>query len=222
MLGDKLLRFKKEQKYLTWDWETCNLSLLAINNRGWQIGWMRHIGTKLVESHEDWLLWNDLHEIMSRDAAAITRFDFETYRARAKDPAPIMERFDGHLFDPDTISITANGWNFDLFIEKATRELLGKPLDYSFCKNLVCIQNLEKAVILGVDIPKIGTNAWIAFNVKMGEYHERGLKTNLKLLCERYEISYDPLRHHAESQYDSQITKEVFDKVLWKIELEKV
>lgn len=221
-LGQNLLRYKSNQKYLTFDWETANLCLGPWGNRGWQLGTLRHEGKNLIEQREDWLLWEDLMEFMSAGAAYITQFNIDEYRRRAKDPEPILEYFEKDLFDPEVISITANGFGFDMYLNQISRDLLNKEIDWSFCKNLVCVQNLHKAIELGMTPPKIGTNEWTAFNIKAYSYHKRTFKTNVKYLCGVYEVSYDETRHHVESLYDSELTKEVFDKMLWKIELEKV
>ena len=98
-LGSNLLRYKYKQKYLCFDWETCNLSKLKENNRGWQLGILRYEGNKLIESREDWLWWPDLMDFMSAGAAAVTRFNYDEYKNRAQDPAPIMDYFEKDLYN---------------------------------------------------------------------------------------------------------------------------
>lgn len=221
-LGENLLRYKNKQKYLTFDWETCNLSLLPANNRGWQLGTLRHEGTTFIEKREDWLLWDDLMEYMSAGAAFITKFNIDEYKRRAKDPKPILERFEKGLYDPDTISITANGFGFDMYLNQISRNLLNKQTDWSFCKNLVCIQNLHKAIELGMTPPKIGTNEWVGFNIKAYSFHKRTFKTNVKYLCGVYDVEYMAERHHVESLYDADLTFQIFKKMLWRLDLEKI
>lgn len=214
----ELLRFKRDQAFLTLDFETCNLSLLPQANAPWQLGWQFNSQRENF-SREDWILWDDLDKKMSKDAAAITRFSFMEYNQRAKDPAPILERFEKYLLDPSVISISANGAKFDAWIYNIYRQLLGKSLDWSWYSRHVDIQILEKAAVLGCPIPQIGTDEWTFFNIRLGNYHERGLKTNLAYLCGVYDVPYDASRHHVEALYDVELTKAVFDKQIRKLDI---
>ena len=74
----ELLRFKKDQAYLTLDFETCNLSLLPQANAPWQLGW-QYNSPRENFAREDWIKWDDLDKKMSKDAAAIIRFSFSEY-----------------------------------------------------------------------------------------------------------------------------------------------
>ncbi len=221
-LGEKLLRYKNKQSYLTFDWETANLCLAPWGNRGWQLGTLRHQGKDLIEEREDWLYWQDLMDFMSVGAAIKTQFDYGEYRRRAKDPAPIMEYFEKDLYNKNTISITANGYGFDQYITNTSRVLLKKDISWDFAKNMVCIQNLHKAIELQMTPPPIGSLDWIGFNFRVYSYHKRGFKSNLKYLCGVYDVPYDAERHHVESMYDCQLTFEIFQKMLWRLELEKI
>ncbi len=102
------------------------------------------------------------------------------------------------------------------------RLLLGRPVNYSYLDRTVCIQILHKASVLGVKPPKIGTPEWGAFNFRIQSYRSKGLKSSLKHLCEVHDVAYDPLRHHVEALYDVELTKAVFDKQLWTMEIESV
>lgn len=225
----ELLRFKKGQKYLIWDFETANLSLLpcsngldnldTIINMPWQLGWQVYDGAKLVENHEDWIWWECFGSKMGRDAAAITQFDQSLYERRAKPPEPILERFNGYLLDPSVISITANGQNFDLYLYNIYRHLLKKGTDYSWVSRHYDIQVLEKASILGVAPPPIGTDDWTLFSFKMSGIRKRGMKTSLAHLAQQNGVPYDPNRHHKEASYDVSLTKGVFDAQIRKMDI---
>ena len=67
---DSLLRFQRNQKYIFFDFETCNLNLGSIDNKPWQLGFIVVDSGKIVEKHDFWLYWEDLK--MSSTAAKMT------------------------------------------------------------------------------------------------------------------------------------------------------
>ena len=83
-MDDHLLRFKKDTKYVLIDCETENLCLHSTNNLPWQIGMIKAEGEKKVEEQDLWLTW-DRDIDVSKDAARITHFNYDTYKERAKD-----------------------------------------------------------------------------------------------------------------------------------------
>jgi hypothetical protein len=187
-LGEDLLRFKFQQEYLVWDYETCNLCLSHVEiDRPWQLGWQIYKGKDIKEDHEDWLRWEDEFEV-GEQAAIITGFDWNKYNQIAVDPKPVFKAFEARLYDSNVINIGANIIGFDIYIHNLFRKLMGKKPDYSYIRNSVCVQSLEKAIQLGIQVPKVGTDEWISFAFKMQNYRKRGLKTNLKFLCEKYGV----------------------------------
>ena len=233
MIGEELLRYKKDQKYLTWDTETCNLLLLRgfgdkkkedgswesrAFNRPWQNGFLRHSGKTLLDTQEHWIKWEDPFEV-GVQAAIITHFTWEEYNRRAKPAKPLLEEFEKYLYDPEYINVFANGAGFDCHVHAIFRQLVGLEPDYSYLKRSICVQILHKAITLQCTPPKIGTDAWVSFLFKMQSYHTRQLKCSLKHLCEVYEVPYIAERHHVEASYDTLITKEVLDKQLFLIEI---
>ena len=49
---EDLLRFKKNQKYMVFDFETCNLNLVSEENKPWQLAFLIYEGDKLIESND--------------------------------------------------------------------------------------------------------------------------------------------------------------------------
>lgn len=222
MIGQDLLRYKDKQKYLCFDYETSSLLLASTGkkdtpNKPWQLGWLRYEGKRLIESREDWIKWENFE--ISKDAAFLTHFDWDTYNRKAQPAAPILEEFDSYLYDENYISIFANGFGFDGYIHNIYRDLVGKPTNYSWMKRAICIQVLHKAIVLEVRPPKIGTDDWVLWCFMMQNYRKKGLKTSLRYLCEYYGIPYDPNRHHLEANYDCELTSAVFNQIIWKIEI---
>lgn len=217
-----LLRFKKNQKYLTYDFETASLCCLPGSNSPnipWQLGWQVYEGKKLIESHEDWIWWNDLESKMGRDAAAITGFDIDEYKRRAKDPIPIYENFTKYLYDPDVINVGANIVNFDIYIFNIFSRRLGRKTNWDFTLRSLDIQILEKAKALGQKLPKIGSDEWFFNNMRLGMYHQRGLKTNLAHLCKMYGVEYNEFRHHKEALFDVELCFNVFQQQINQIDV---
>lgn len=216
----ELLRFKKDQIYLGWDFETCNLNLVLTEVQApWQLGWQVIKNKSVLESHEDWILWDDIESKMGKDAAAITGFDIDIYKSKAKDPINILNNFEKFLLDENVFSVTANGVNFDQYIYQIYRRLLGREYEHSFATRLIDIQTLAKAYVLGVVPPKIGTYEWVLFNHKMSKVVKKGLKTSLEHLAKLFDVPYDPNRHHKEALYDVELTLAIFKGQLNKIEL---
>ena len=60
-MKEKLLRFRKDQKYLIFDYETCNLNLVAGDNKPWQLAFIVAQGDKVLEKQDYWLKWDDLN-----------------------------------------------------------------------------------------------------------------------------------------------------------------
>ena len=50
-MNDELIRFKKDQKFLVFDYETCNLNLGSFNNKPWQIGYIICDKNKILERY---------------------------------------------------------------------------------------------------------------------------------------------------------------------------
>lgn len=215
----KLLRFDNSYDFLTFDFETCNLNLVSEQIQApWQLGWEVKSQSK-ISAHEDWIWWDDLNDKMSADAARLTGFDYFVYKTKAKPAKPIFDKFTNELKKPSSISVSANGWNFDIYIYGIYCKLLGLIPSYDWTNRHVDIQTLEKAKQLDYKIPQIGTDDWIFFNVRMSEIRQRGLKTNLKFLCESYDVPYDETRHHREALYDVELTRQIFEKQVKSLDI---
>lgn len=209
-----LLRFNKTQKYLFWDKETEDLRLNG--NRPWQLSYILATQNEILEEHDKFLWWDDLQ--MSSGAAAITRFNHEDYKRKSQDPLGIIEEFDSYLYDPDIINVGANLWGFDIFVHNTTRQLLGKKTDYSYVKNLLCIQSIEKAKHLGIKQISQNPMERTALMLSLTNYRKKGLKTNVKHLCSEYGVDYDPFMAH-DGLVDCGYTRSIFNKQIWSIDI---
>ena len=76
-MTEDLLRFKNNQKYLIFDYETCNLNLGLTSNKPWQLGFLVCQGKKIIEKKDFYISWDNLK--VSADAARITGFSKSKY-----------------------------------------------------------------------------------------------------------------------------------------------
>ena len=54
-MNEDLLRFKKNQKYIFFDFETCSLNLGSLSNKPWQLGFIVIENDKIVEKCDYWI-----------------------------------------------------------------------------------------------------------------------------------------------------------------------
>jgi len=212
-LGENLLRFKKDQKYLCLDFETECLSLLPPLNKAWQLTYGVFEGGRFTEIHDRFLWWKDLK--MSAGAAQITRFDYQRYKERAEDPKKVLEHFESFLYDESICNFGHNTIGFDIYIHNALRARFGLKSDYSFLSRAYDTQNLYKAKEKGFTIDKENIVLW---NFKISNYYTRGFKTNLGHCCREMGIEVDKEKQH-DAKYDICLTGQLFNKLIWAVEI---
>ena len=144
-MKESLLRFKKNQKYLLFDYETCNLNLVFYN-KPWQLAFLVVENNKIVESKDYWLKWDDLN--VSPDAAKITGFTKAKYDKKASCPKQALEHFEKYLYDPDYIKVGHNLLGFDVYMHNLHRKLVNAKYksDFSYTNQLVDTLCLAKAL----------------------------------------------------------------------------
>ena len=59
-MNEDLLRFNNQQKYLVFDFETCNLNLCSTDNKPWQLAFLVCQGNKVLEEYDYYIYWEDL------------------------------------------------------------------------------------------------------------------------------------------------------------------
>ena len=105
-MNDNLLRFKKNQNYICFDFETCHLNLLNSENKPWQLGYGLFKGKKTQKICDHFIKWNSLN--ISPEAAKICRFSRAKYEKNATDATQILEEFEKYLYDPSYLIIGHN------------------------------------------------------------------------------------------------------------------
>ena len=220
MIGERLLRYSKDLNLICFDVESTSLNLIF--TQVWQLGYLIYEDNKLVKTVEDWIKWPGDFE-MSKDAARITGWTKEEYERRGQDPVKVLDKFEKYYFNEKYLLLGANIFNFDVPVINSYRRMLGRESVYEkYLKRCVCVQSIEKAIELQMELPKIGTSEWVSAMFKLSGYRKRGLKTNLAFLAKKHDVTYDENRHHFESSYDCSLVYEIFKKQCWKLELENI
>lgn len=211
-MNDTLLRFHKNQKYLVLDVEAESLNLCLA--RPWEIGYIVCTQNKILVENCDFIFLEDLN--ISADAARITRFDYNLYRQKAKDAKKVFDEFSKYLYDPDVIVVGQNILNYDGYIIQNFRRALGLKPDWSFINRVIDTRALSFAIQKSVKT--VDHNDLYCWQMRYMHARERGIKTSLESLLKNYSIPYDKDQHHN-SLWDSQMTKEVFFKQIYEIEI---
>lgn len=207
-LGDNLLRFKFDQKYICLDTETCNLNLL-MNNPAWSVGYELYKGFYKTGEVEEFPWSEDVAKYMSKGAAIKTRFNFAEYKAKSKPMIEVLDKVEKYLYNPDYLIVGANIGNFDIFVLNQLRARAGRKPDWSYIRRIIDIQCIEKSKELQIAIPPLLTPEYESWMWKMYGFRQRGLKTNVGFLCQKYNLSYDEESAHG-AIYDVGKTMEIF------------
>ena len=213
-MKEGLLGFKKNQKYLFFDYETCHLNLTSKENKPWQLAFLLKEGEKTLEEADYWLHWDDIK--VSDGAARVTGWTKSKYQKKAQSPIAPLEHFESLLYDEDVIPVGHNILGFDVYIHNIHRKLLRKESDYSYidrCIDTACIAKAIKKEI------KISANEnRLAWQYRLNNFIEKRLKVNLNQCCKDYNLKFDPTKLH-DALYDIKMNAEVFQKMIWDIEI---
>lgn len=211
MIGSELLRFNKQRRYLAFDTETTGLNLgFALP---WQVSFSLFTLDSVIEEHNIFIWWDNLP--ISKDAARITRFDFQKYKREAMPAAEALKFFEKYLYDPTVYSIAHNQLNYDSMIHHVWRRRLGLEEDYSYLQRSYDTIAVAKAWKKGFPVDRDNFLAW---QYRMMGYVERGLKTNLAQLGRDLNIAFDEGQLH-DALTDIRLLREVWKKLIWQVEI---
>jgi len=213
-MKESLLRFKDKQKYLIFDYETCNLNLMSKDNKPWQLAFLLVQGNKILDKADYILSWPDIN--VSKDAARITGFSYAKYNKRKSCPLKALDHFEKYLYDKKILTVGHNILGFDLYIHNIHRKLCGKTSDYSYIENTLDTVCLGRAIKAGIKRQK-GTDL-LSWQYRLLNHRQKGLKVTLKQCCKDYGINYNPEKLH-DALYDIEKNNEVFQKMLWEVEV---
>jgi len=213
-MNEELLRFKKNQKYLIFDYETCNLNLSSLENKPWQLGFVISEGSKILDRQDLYISWEDLN--ISKEAQVVTNFSRIKYDKLKQNPKKCIDAFEKYLYNKDYIIVGHNILGFDVYMHNIHRLLLGKPSDYSYINRVLDTNCIARAIKNEIAFTK--NDDLLSWQYKLLNFRKRGVKTNLKQLCKDYSIEFDDKKLH-EALYDVEKTNEVLHKMLWQIEI---
>ena len=213
MIGSELLRYKKNQKYLIPDTETCHLNL-AIDNYPWQVAWLVATQNEILERKNYFLNWGDKLKV-SDGAARATGFDPRQIEKHGKEPKAVYQEFKKDLDNPEYIIVGHNLINFDIYIENYWAQEVGEPHSWEYLNRLIDTNAVAKAIEKGIRVDKENILAW---QFKVIGLVEKGLKTNLGFLAKKYKLEIDEERFHK-ADYDIEKNWEISRKQMWEIEI---
>lgn len=209
MIGSHLHRYY-EGLYIVPDFETECLTLRY--NRPWMAAWLICQGKKVLATKTRYIKWDDLN--ISADAARITRFNRLEYMRQARPAAEVLAEFDADLYNVDHKNAWHNPLGFDVYIHDYWRELCGKPQDWSYLSRLIDTNCISKAYLKGI---KPDTSNLLAFQYKMADLVEKGLKTNVGAMCKTLNLPFDEGKAH-DGSYDVDRTNAIYQELLYKVE----
>lgn len=213
-MNEDLLRFKKDQKYIIFDFETCNLNLASLDNKPWQLAFLVAQGNKILEKHDYYIDWEELN--ISAEAAKITGFSRSKYDKNKKNPEEVLSHFESYLYDKDYINLGHNIFGFDIYIHNIFRKNLGLKSDYSYIKRSIDTLSLAKSIEKNIEYRN---NEHLSiFQFKLNSYRHRGTSLALSSCCKRYDVDFDPSKLH-DALYDITKNFDVFKKMIWDLEI---
>lgn len=212
-MKEQLLRFKPNQKYMVFDFETCNLNLCSKNNKPWQLGFILCKGDKVEKEYDFLIKWDNLD--ISADAARITGFNKRKYEKESVEPLKVLDFMEQYLYNPEYIKLGHNLLGFDVYIHSIFRQALGKKPDYSYLNNLIDTLCIAKAIYKNINPPKDKLLSW---QYKLTSFRERGMKASITALCKSYSLDFDQSKLH-DAIYDVKMNFEIFRKQVWEVEI---
>lgn len=211
MIGSELARYNRTRKYLVYDMETTGLNLgYALP---WQLSYSVFTLDKVLEEENHYIWWDPLP--ISKGAAQVTRFDFDTYKRFAEPPLSVLTAFEARLMDSEIYSVAHNQLGYDSMIHALWRRKMGLKEDYSYLGRAYDTVALSKAFKKSIPVDKTNLLAW---QYRLMGYVERGLKTNLAQMGRDLEVSFDETKLH-DALTDIRLLREVFKQLLWKVEI---
>ena len=213
-MNENLLRFKKNQNYLFFDFETCCLNLGSLDNKPWQLGFIVINNGKIVKKKDYWIRWSDLK--MSEAAAKMTGWTQVVYDKKAEDAKMILAEFEQYLYDESYINVGHNILGFDIYIHGIFRRCLGKNPDYSYIKRSIDTLCLAKAIKNEIKFSQ--NDNFFNWQYRLNNMIDRKSKKKLMDLCKDYDISIDESKLH-DAMYDIEQNYEVFKKMLWEVNI---
>jgi DNA polymerase III epsilon subunit-like protein len=163
---------------------------------------------KITDSQSRYLWWDDLN--VSAKAAEVTGFDKNKYKDTAICPRKVYEEISPWLFSDHLLGFH-NGLTFDVYQMRNWFREIGKPTDFEWVKNIVDTNALAKAYKSNAKPDFENFDAW---QMRWANHIKKGLKTNVTLLCEEFNIEIDKTKTH-QGDYDCYLTAQIYKKLAY-------
>jgi len=214
MIGEHLLRFKKDLKLVVADSETEGLNLAR--SKPWQFAYIVFHGDKLVDQQNLYPWWPDLN--VSAGAAIVTRFNYQNYKDSSSDPKEARQKWLKYRDDSSYYKVMHNGLGYDSMIDALWAREVGEIPNFKWLEQLIDTNCVAKAMKKGIKPDTSSPQAFLAWQFRMSNLIERGLKTNLTAIGKEFKIDYDYVNLH-DGLNDIGLNKLVFDKLKWTVEI---
>lgn len=216
-IGSNLLRYSDKQKFVCADFETTGLVLH--DSTPWQLAYDTFTLKDNLSSKNRYIWWSDLQ--VSKQAAIVTGFNYDTYKEKAEDPIKILEEFEDILYSKEYKVISQNWLGYDSMILNVMRRKLGKKEYYDYLYQPYKAYDtlaLSKAIKKSITPDISSSNAFLAWQYKMLSLVEKGLKCSLGAMGKELQINFDEKGLHNAAN-DVMLNIEVFRKQVWSLEL---
>lgn len=226
--GENLLRYHwKDCKFCCLDMESENLNT-CLNNKPWEIGYITVENGSVTTRHNRRIWWEDLN--IGEGAAKVTRFNYQDYKETAEPAIEVLKDFEKLLYEKNTINVTFNGLNFDMYLHQLWRKKLGFKTDWSFLPRSIDVLALARAYRLG-DTPPDNWEDFLCWQCKYIGYlsddrlrqdrkKKLGGGTGLAAMAKELDVKIDESKTH-QGLYDVELTWAIFEKLMWKMEIGK-
>lgn len=219
MVGAHLLRFDQEQKWAVFDIESNGLSLFY--SLPWEISYATATLKNGIQSIQtEMIRWPNFQ--ITDELARKVHFDRARYEAEAKPPEEVWSRFASILYSPEYRALGHRLLGFDIYMISVWRRAIGLPVDHSWRGGgdrwpVVDTDCLAKAYWKKWAPDLSSPDAFLAFQYRCEQWVEKGLKSNLGLMCKTFGVEYDEASAHS-AEYDIGRNWLMFKEMVWKME----
>lgn len=207
MIGSNLLRYRTDQLYMGLDMESEGLSMAY--SRPWQVAWAIADSKSIIRTKVAYPWWSNLK--VSREAALVTRFDYDQYKAQARDAREVLAEFEADLMSPNHRIVWQNGSGADFYFHQTWRRELGLPYDDSYLIRSIDLKGLTQALKKGWTPDISSPAAFLSWQYKATSYIEKGLKSSLSICAVE-----EGIEHDLDTLHDATSDIILMMKLYWK------
>ena len=209
-IGAELLRFS-DRPIVCFDAESQRVNTM-MENLPFEWSWFKCVGNNVLDKRQTYIKWPNF--TMSRDAAQITKFQ-QSWVDNGSDPRAALDEWESVALDKDVLLVGHNVLTFDIPLWMLWRRELGLKPCWEVCERVVDTHLLSRAYKMGWKPDRSNLLAW---QYKVAAGFQKGVKTNLTLMCKELSIPIDESKTHG-ANYDIQLTLALYTKLIKMIEI---